>query len=97
VSPALNGHGNVRERMSAAIRSQLFSFHSHVNKPSKVLIKGGDWHVLGHGGGADQTVDKVICVQRGRIQHRIDLGEGSARGGVQRAINVIPGHSRLIS
>jgi len=44
--------------MIAAIRSQLFSFHSHVNKLSKVLIEGGDRHILSHGGG-DQTVDST--------------------------------------
>ncbi len=43
----------------AAISSQLFSFHAHVDKLSKVLIKRGDRHVLGHGGRSDQTVDKV--------------------------------------
>lgn len=46
-------------RTTAAIRSQLFSFHSHVNKLSKVLIEDGDRHILSHGGGGDQAVDKV--------------------------------------
>ena len=46
-------------RTLAALGSQLFRFHAHVSKLSKVLIKGGDWHVLGHGCGGDQTVDKV--------------------------------------
>jgi hypothetical protein len=39
--------------------SRSLSFHSHVSKLSKVLIKGGDWHVPSHGGGGDQTVNKV--------------------------------------
>ena len=41
------------------LSSQLFGFHAHVDKLSKVLIECGDWHVLGYGGCSDQTVDKV--------------------------------------
>ena len=48
-----------RRRTGVAIRLQLFGFHAHVAKLSKVLIKGRDWYVLSHGGGGDQTVDKV--------------------------------------
>jgi hypothetical protein len=60
-------------RTSAAIRAQLFSFHPLVSKFSKVLIKGGDWNVLSHGGGSDQTVDKaslrsLIAIQSVEVQ-----------------------------
>src|SRR5258708_39966404 len=62
---------NPQRRTGVAIRLQLFGFHAHVAKLSKVLIKGRHWYVLSHRGGGDQTVDKVslrslIAVQRFR-------------------------------
>ena len=41
------------------IRLRLLSFHAHINKLSRVLIKGGDRHVLSYGGGGEETVDKL--------------------------------------
>lgn len=46
-------------RTGVAIRLQLFGFHAHVAKLSKVLIKGRDWYVLSHRGGGEQTIDKT--------------------------------------
>jgi len=50
---------NPQRRTGIAIRLQLFGFHAHVAKLSKVLITGRDWYVLSHRGGGDQAVDKV--------------------------------------
>jgi hypothetical protein len=44
---------NPQRRTGVAIRLQLFGFHAHVAKLSKVLIKGRDWYVLSHCGGGD--------------------------------------------
>ena len=61
------------------VRSRLFSFHAHIDKLSKVLVEGGDWHVLSDGSGGNQTVDKMslrslIAVQRVEVdRHFTDL------------------------
>jgi len=44
---------NPQRRTGVPIRLQLFGFHAHVAKLSKVLIKGRDWYVLSHCGGGD--------------------------------------------
>lgn len=38
--------------------------------------------------------DDRVRIQRAHVQRGVDLGEGSARGGVDRAINVIAGNVR---
>jgi hypothetical protein len=71
-------------RTGVAIRLQLFSFHAHVTKLSKVLIKGRDWYVLNHCRGGDQTVDRVdlrslIAVQSVQVdRHLTDLDARAA-------------------
>jgi hypothetical protein len=71
-------------RTLAALGSQLFSFHAHVSKLPEVLIKGGDWHIPGHSGRGDQTVDKVglrslIAVQSVQVdRHLTDLDARAA-------------------
>ena len=79
-------------RTTAAIRSQLLSFDAYVDELSKVLVKGGDRHVLRDRGGCDQAVDKVslrslITVQSIEMDcHLTDLDartgdQASERGG----------------
>ncbi len=65
--------------------SELFGFHAHVAKLSKVLVKGRDWYVLSHRGGGDQAVDKVnlrslIAAQSVQVdRHLSDLDARAAR------------------
>ena len=73
-----------RAKNGVAIRLQLFGFHAHVAKLSKVLIKGRDCYVLSHCGGGDQTVDKVslrflIAAQSVQVdRHLTDLDARAA-------------------
>ena len=81
-------------RTTAAVRSQLLGFHAHVDELSKVLVKGGDGHVLRDRGGCDKAVDKVslrslITVQSVEMDgHLTDLDARAGDQAPERGGNV---------
>lgn len=80
-------------RTTAAVRSQLLSFHAHVDELSNVLVKADDWHLLRDRGGGVK-VDRVslrllITVQSVEMECRLpDLDAMTGDPASERGGNV---------